>query len=85
MPQYRVEFTPAAERQFDKLAATLRAQLRPHIDRLALDPRPPGCKKLKGAPALYRIRVGNYRVIYQVRDQQLVVSVVKVADRKDAY
>ena len=85
MPQYRVEFTPAAQRQFDKLPAILRARLRLRIDLLASNPRPVGCKKLKAPVDLYRIRVGDYRVIYQVRDLQLVVTVVKVADRKDAY
>ena len=50
-----------------------------------MTPRPPGCKKLHDKEALYRIRAGNYRVIYQIRDSQLLVLVVKVGNRRDVY
>ena len=48
------------------------------------DPRPPGCKKLKGRDA-YRIRVGDYRVIYEIQDDRLIVDVVTIGDRKNVY
>ena len=51
---------------------------------LANDPRPPGCKKLKGRPG-YRIREGNYRVIYEINDKILTVTVVEAGDRKEVY
>lgn len=51
---------------------------------LANDPRPPGCKKLKGRSG-YRIREGNYRVIYEINDKILTVTVVEAGDRKDIY
>ncbi len=85
MPEYRIEFAPAAKRQFDRLPRNLKERIRPHIDALATDPRPHGVKKLADPDALYRIRVGDYRVVYQVRDEELLVLVVRVADRKDAY
>lgn len=55
------------------------------IYELELNPRPSGCKKLKDKGGLYRVRVGNYRVIYDIQDNQLVVVVVKVLDRKEGY
>ncbi len=54
------------------------------IGQLAENPRPPGCEKLTFELVLYRIRVGNYRVIYDVRDEELIVSVVRVAKRNEA-
>jgi mRNA interferase RelE/StbE len=52
---------------------------------LEIAPRPSGCKKLKGGEGLYRIRVGDYRVIYEIEDAKLVVVVVKIGNRKDIY
>jgi len=52
---------------------------------LELDPRPSGCKKLKGDQRLYRVRVGDFRVLYDVFDDVLVVLVVQVIDRKEGY
>lgn len=54
------------------------------IGELANDPRPVGCKKLKGRPG-YRIRQGNYRVIYEIIDKVLTVNVIELGDRKDIY
>ncbi len=85
MSEYRIEFAPAAKRQFDRLHRDLKERIRPHIDALATNPRPHGVKKLTGPEGLYRIRVGGYRVVYQVRDEELLVLVVRVADRKDVY
>jgi len=82
---YRVEFAPAADRQFRKLPAVAQKRLEPEIDALADDPRPPGFKKLKGMENLYRIQVGDYRVVYQIRDDALLVLVVRVRHRKDVY
>lgn len=69
----------------EKMQASLSAPIRKKIGELAESPRPHGHKKLKGHDGLYRIRVGDYRVIYEIRDQELLVLVVRVADRKDAY
>jgi mRNA interferase RelE/StbE len=54
------------------------------INKLSVEPRPSGCKKLKGRKA-YRIRQGNYRVIYEINDTGLTIIIVDVADRKDIY
>jgi mRNA interferase RelE/StbE len=59
--------------------------MKPVIEGLAQNPRPPDCKKLKDMDDLYRVRVGDYRIIYQVKDEEVLVLVVRVAHRKDAY
>ncbi len=82
---YRIEFARAAKRQFDKLPRDVQERLRPHVDGLATDPRPHGYKKLTGETDLYRIRIGDYRLIYQIREGQLLVLVVKVGHRRDVY
>jgi mRNA interferase RelE/StbE len=82
---YAVEFSPGAEREFRKLAREIQMRLRPRIDALADDPRPAGAKKLKGADDLWRIRAGDYRIVYQIRDRILLVLVVRVAHRREVY
>ena len=82
---WQIEFTAKAERQFGKLTRAVQERLSPHINALALDQRPPGCKKLKGAGDFWRIRVGDYRIIYQIHDRALIVLIVTIGDRKDVY
>lgn len=55
------------------------------IEALAVDPRPTGCVKLSGAEDIYRVRVGQYRVLYEIRDAVLIVLVLRVRHRRDAY
>jgi mRNA interferase RelE/StbE len=85
MPEYRIEFTASAYRAFGKLDPQVRKRLEPHISALASDPRPSGSKMLANAEALYRIRVGAYRIVYQIRDDVLVVLVLKLGHRRDVY
>ena len=82
---YNIEFSRKAERQFKALTNQIQKRLKPKIDALAQNPRPRGVKKLEGEDELYRIRVGDYRVIYQVRDDVLIVLVVSLGDRKEIY
>jgi mRNA interferase RelE/StbE len=82
---YTIEFSRSADREFRKLPLQIQHRLRPHIDALANDPRPAGAKKLKAREQLWRIRAGDYRVVYEVRDRILVVLVVRVAHRRDVY
>ena len=82
---YRVVLTPAAERQFAKLSHQAREMIAAVLLALARNPRPVGCVKLTGAEDLWRIRVRQYRVIYQILDDELIVTIVKIGDRKDVY
>lgn len=85
---YKVEFTPAASREFRKLNAALRTAIQLDLAKLKLDPRPRGAMKLESSGNLYRIRIGpgrNYRAIYEIHDGRLLVLVLKIGDRKDVY
>lgn len=82
---YRVTFSPRARREFRDLPRPAQVRIAPRIDALADDLRPPGVKKLSGEAELYRIRVGDYRVIYAIDDDQLIVLIVTVGDRKEVY
>ncbi|MFN6515434.1 MAG: type II toxin-antitoxin system RelE family toxin [Nostoc sp. CreGUA01] len=75
---YQVIFSKAALKQFNKLSSDLEERLKTKINELATEPRPNGVKKLDNDD-LYRIRVGDYRVIYQIKDDILLVSIVKVS------
>jgi mRNA interferase RelE/StbE len=55
------------------------------IDLLADDPRPPACRKLKGEDNAYRVRVGDYRIVYEILDDRLVIHVVQIGHRRDVY
>jgi mRNA interferase RelE/StbE len=82
---YTVRLVPAAERQLKKLQAQVRNVIIPVIKGLASDPRPQGAKKLKGAEDIWRVRKGNYRILYQIHDDELVVLIVRIDDRKQVY
>lgn len=85
MAGYRLELSPRAIRDLKKLPAGIQARLKGHIDALATNPRPRGVSKLRGDANVYRIRVGDYRVLFEINDKALLVIVLKVADRKEAY
>ena len=82
---YRVLFTSAAARQLRRLTPLERTRISTKINALSLEPRPSGVKKLQGVEELYRIRVGDYRVIYQIKDVGLIVSIVKIGNRREVY
>jgi len=82
---YQVILEAAARRQIKKLPQPVQKSLLDRITTLGTEPRPAGCKKLKGKKNEYRIRSGNYRVIYSIEDKALVVRVIKASHRRDAY
>lgn len=86
MSRYVVELLPAARRQVKKLPAHAYRQVQPVIRSLAENPRPHGYKPLHGKlKGFYRIDAGNYRIIYEIHDNVLIVVVVKIGDRRDVY
>ena len=84
---YRVEISPAADRDLEKLKSRIRMQdferLRNAVRSLAEEPRPQGVRKIRGAEKAYRIRVGNYRVVYDVYDSDNLVLILQVARRSE--
>lgn len=84
MSQYRIELRPAAVRALRKLDPPVRQRLQGAIALLAQDPRPPAARALQGRPGL-RVRVGDYRIMYTVADDVLLVVVVTLGHRRDVY
>ena len=83
---YRVLLRPPAQRFLRKLRdKSLTARLMAAMRSLASQPRPSGCNKLVSPEDLYRIRIGDYRIVYQVRDEVLLVLVVKIGHRREIY
>lgn len=84
MADYSVRLTKKAAKQLDKLPNQIASPILEAVVGLANNPRPAGHKKLKGRNA-YRIRQGNYRVIYEIIDQQLIITVIVIGHRKEVY
>jgi mRNA interferase RelE/StbE len=82
---YEVRLAPAAVRQLRKLDPPGRRRGQAAIDLLAEDPRPPGARQLVGGAGEWRVRTGDFRIIYDIRDRELVVLVIKVGHRRDVY
>lgn len=84
MNSYVIVLSLKAKKQLDKLSDNIAEPIFFAISELEMNPRPPGCKKLKGRDG-YRIRVGNYRIIYEIFVSELVVDVIALGHRKDIY
>ncbi len=82
---HRIQVLPSAARELRKAPVSVRHRLISAIDRLSTQPRPPDARKLRGTDEVWRIRVGDYRVLYQVRDDVLLVLIIKVGHRRDVY
>lgn len=81
---YRIELRPAAVRALKELDPQVRTRIQGAITLLAEDPRPPAARPLRGRPGL-RVRVGDYRIIYTVADDVLLIVVVTLGHRRDVY
>jgi mRNA interferase RelE/StbE len=81
---FAIRFTQAALRDFTALPREAQQRIRPKINALAQNPYPHGTKKLKGENA-FRIRIGDYRIIYEVRGNELIVLVLRIAHRREVY
>ncbi len=81
---YRVELETHARREYRSLPAHVLERVSEAIDDLQANPRPPGCKKLVGSTG-YRIRTGNYRILYTIDDHAKIVRVYRIGHRRDIY
>jgi mRNA interferase RelE/StbE len=82
---YRVLLERAAERDLARLSSEVHDRVIMALQALATNPRPPGCRKLAGSKTDWRIRVGDYRIIYAIADDNRVVSVNRVRHRREVY
>ena len=83
--EYRIEFTPQGARDLRKLTRRDRRRVARRIDALALNPLPSGVQKLKGGHDIWRLRVGDFRVLYTVAQEVVTVTVVRVRHRREVY
>ena len=85
MAEYAITFAKSARRELEALETPTAARIFARIERLSENPRPRDCLKLRGRQSLWRLRVGDYRVIYAIDDDNLVVDIAVVRHRRDAY
>jgi mRNA interferase RelE/StbE len=85
LTRYNVILMPSAEKELEELPKKVVQRINDALLSLVENPRPRGSIKLKGEGALYRIRVGDYRVIYEIHDEKVTVLVIRIRHRKNAY
>jgi mRNA interferase RelE/StbE len=85
VPRYSIQILPSAERELAALDSPIQRRIAARIDALADTPRPAGAKKLQGGKSTWRVRVGDYRILYEVVDERVIVLVVKVGHRREVY
>lgn len=82
---YLVLINKSAKKTLDKIPANYQNNIAQHIEELSTDPHPQGSIKMKGSNNTYRLRVGVYRIIYDVFDTELIIKVITIDHRKDVY
>lgn len=85
MPDYEIVFTRSASKEIQSLSDSLVNRIFIKIEALATEPRPNGCTKLSGYDNFWRIRIGDYRVIYSIESKEKLIDIIAVRHRKDAY
>lgn len=83
-PDYAVRIVPGAERDLSRLPSRVQRRVETALRALAIDPRPPGALKLTHSPT-WRLRVGDYRVLYAIREEERLVRVLAVGHRREVY
>ena len=85
MTHYRIAFAASARNELKDLPSEAIGRVFPKIRELAGNPRPAGCKKLHGYKDRWRIRIGDYRVVYAIDDERRILDITRIAHRKDVY
>ena len=85
MVTYKIEWKASALKELKQLDKKIIPRIISVVESLAIDPFPSGVRKLQGSKKTYRIRTGNYRIIYEVINERVVIVIVRVRHRKDAY
>lgn len=82
---YRITLAPSAARQLRKLDPQARRRIQAALELLAVDPRPPAATQLVGGSGEWRVRTGNYRIVYQIEEDRLLVLVLRLGHRREVY
>mgnify|MGYP001586252618 CR=1 FL=1 len=85
MAKYEVLISHSAEKILRTIPEKDKVRVTTAIEKLSIDPRPQGCRKLMGEISIYRVRVGVYRIIYEIEDSVLRILILKIGHRKDVY
>ncbi|MES2392895.1 MAG: type II toxin-antitoxin system RelE/ParE family toxin [Acidobacteriota bacterium] len=83
--RYVVELKRSAQKELEQLPNAIIARIVAKLESLEENPRPAGCKKLKGGDAEYRVRVGEYRIVYFIEDAKVIVTITRIRHRKNVY
>ena len=83
--RYKVEFVTSAAKEFRALESKIKRRVTVAVEALQRNPRPRGVRKLRGHERLYRVRVGSYRVVYEIDDQARLVRVTRIRHRREVY
>ena len=83
--RYRIELKPSAAKSLDRLPVDLQKRIVRAVELLAGNPRPPGVVKMAGDDNLWRVRVGDFRIVYEIHDDILLVLVLRIGHRGDVY
>ncbi len=83
--RYAVELKQSARKELERLPSGIIARIVAKLESLEVDPRPAGCKKLKGGDGEYRVRVGDFRIVYVIDDFRVIVTITRIRNRKDVY
>jgi len=83
--RYRIEFLKTAQKELLKLPREIQRRMAAKLDALLSDPYPPDAKKLRNGNGRFRIRIGNYRIIYRIEEEQLVILIIKIGHRRNIY
>ncbi|HVB01434.1 MAG TPA: type II toxin-antitoxin system RelE/ParE family toxin [Acidimicrobiales bacterium] len=82
---YRVSLAPSAARELRKFDPDIRRRIQAALELLATEPRPPAATRLVGGSGEWRVRTGNYRIVYEINDDQLLVLVIRMAHRREVH
>ena len=82
---YRITLAPAAARQLRTFDPQVRRRIQAALELLATEPRPPAATQLVGGSGEWRVRTGDYRIVYEIRDEELLVLVLRMGHRRDVY
>lgn len=85
MANYRIQFKASAAKEFKKLPLSVKQRVSISLDNLQQEPRPSGVVKLQGEEPLYRVRVGDYRIVFAVDDDEKIITVTRIRHRQDVY
>jgi mRNA interferase RelE/StbE len=85
LSHYRIEFLKTAQKELRKLPKEIQQRIAAKIDSLLADPYPPESKKLTNGNGRFRIRIGDYRVIYRIEEDKLIILIIKIGHRRDIY